>query len=158
MRLLLVEDDAAKRHAIRGYLAQRLPNAEVLESASFRETIDVLLQSPPDLVLLDMTIPSLQHQTSDRDHVLVFGGRDVLRQLRRLRIPAAVIVVTAYDRFDKGKESMSVEELHAELASVYPEFYRGIVSFSFRYESWKDELTQFLPAEDSAGDHRSSSL
>jgi CheY-like chemotaxis protein len=155
VRILLVEDDAAKRQAIRGYLSDRLPSAQVVEVTSFRETLDAITAARPDLVLLDMTIPSVAQSTSDRD--LIFGGRDVLRQMRRLGVRTPVIVVTAYERFDRGRESMSAEELHSQLTEVYPEWYRGTVSFSFRYESWREELNELLSSIDGTSEQVSTS-
>jgi CheY-like chemotaxis protein len=144
MRILLVEDDSAKRRAIRTHLASRLAQAEFREASSFRAALDELNEFIPDLVILDMTIPSLERSTSDRDHLLVYGGRDLLRQLRRLRIPAAVIVVTQYPQFDAGLESLSLAELDEQLRAVYPEHYRGAVSFSFVYDTWREDLDRLL--------------
>lgn len=144
MMVLLVEDDEGKRRQLLAYLGVRLPQARIVEATTFRAAIDRLKEKAPDLVLLDITIPSRPRSSSGRDNTLVFGGRDVLRQMRRLRVSAPVIVVTAYERFDKGPESMSLADLEQQLSDVYPEFYRGAVSFSFRYETWRADLDRLL--------------
>lgn len=144
MKVLIVEDDDAKRRLVSGHLISRLPEAQISEASSFRGAMDAIKRRSPDLILLDVTIPSIEKSTSDRDHTLVFGGRDVLRQLRRANVCAPVIVITAYERFDKGHESLSLEELEAQFAEVYPAWYVGAVSFSFRYDSWREDLSQLL--------------
>jgi CheY-like chemotaxis protein len=144
MRTLLVEDDAAKREAILAYLLALSPMTATTEVGSFTAAIQALRQGEFDLVLLDMTIPSLPQSTSDRDSVLVFGGRDVLRQMRRLGVTIPVIVITAYERFDEGRESMRMEELQRQLCDIYPQYYLGAVGFSFRNEVWKTELGQLI--------------
>ena len=144
MNILIVEDDDSKRRQVRAHVLSRLPNSHLEEAVSFRGAMDSIKRSTPDLILLDVTIPSIEKSTSDRDHTLVFGGRDVLRQLRRAQVNAPVIVITAYERFDKGLESLSLEELEAQFTEVYPEWYIGAVSFSFRYDSWREDLNRLL--------------
>ncbi|MGI8510378.1 MAG: response regulator [Gemmatimonadaceae bacterium] len=144
MKVLIVEDDDGKRRALATYLSTVLPGAVTREASTFREALDAVGAVPPDLVLLDMTIPSLPPGTSDRDHTLVYGGRDVLRQLRRLAVRAYVVVVTQYESFDAGPESASLADLNEQLREVYPEFYCGAVSFSYLYDSWKEDLTRMI--------------
>jgi CheY-like chemotaxis protein len=155
MRILLVEDDAAKRKALMAFLGARGGDATIVEATSFSSAMDALSDAAPDIVLLDMTIPSIERSTSDRDHTLVYGGRDVMRQLRRLGHAAHVIVVTQYEQFDEGPEAMALGDLDAQLREIDPDRYAGAVSFSFVYDSWKHELERVLQWVEQAR-HRTS--
>jgi DNA-binding response OmpR family regulator len=80
-QLLLVEDDAAIRGALiralteRGHAVASTPNA--------MDALRQILQTPPDLVLLDLGLPDL-------------GGYEALRMIRAVS-PVPVMVITARD-------------------------------------------------------------
>lgn len=143
MRILLVEDDLAKRNAITEYVKSIAPEAEVEQVTSFRGAVDAMKAHAPDTVILDMSIPSFEG-ASAAGRPQVYGGRDVLRQMRRLSIHARVVLVTQYPRFGEGPDSVSLAELDQQLSEVYPEYYVGAVAFSFVYDTWKDALRLHL--------------
>ena len=80
-QLLLVEDDAAIRGALIRALTER--GHAVLSTPSAMEALQLVLDSPPDLVILDLGLPDLD-------------GYEALRMLRAIsKVP--VVVATARD-------------------------------------------------------------
>ena len=84
-QLLLVEDDAAIRGALIRALSDR--GHAVTSMPSAMAALQHVLDSPPDLILLDLGLPDL-------------GGYEVLRMLRAIS-SVPVVVVTARD--DEGE-------------------------------------------------------
>lgn len=81
VQLLLVEDDAAIRGALIRVLTEH--GHAVTSTASAMAALRHVLDSPPDLVLLDLGLPDL-------------GGYEALRMMRAVSA-VPVVVVTAHD-------------------------------------------------------------
>src|SRR5579862_8385287 len=80
-QLLLVEDDAAIRGALIRALSER--GHAVTSTPNAMQALQLILDSPPDLVILDLGLPDLD-------------GYEALRMLRAIsRVP--VVVATARD-------------------------------------------------------------
>jgi len=80
-QLLLVEDDAAIRGALIRALTER--GHAVASTPVAMDALRQILQTPPDLVLLDLGLPDL-------------GGYEALRMIRAVS-PVPVMVITARD-------------------------------------------------------------
>ncbi len=77
-RLLVVDDHAIVRSGIRRLLSER-PDIEVLEAASGEEAMSAVLDTPVNLIVLDLNLPGL-------------GGLELLRRLVRA-VPKVPILV-----------------------------------------------------------------
>lgn len=84
MKILLSDDHALIREAVRSVLQELVPDAAVLEASDGRRTIDLIDQNQDiDLVLLDLNLP-------DRDGLALLGEL-------RTRYPAmSVVVLSAF--------------------------------------------------------------
>ncbi len=83
IKILIAEDNAVNRELLRELLEMR--GYSVMEACDGEETLRMMEQSPPDLLLLDIGMP-------------VLDGFAVIRQIRenpRLA-PTPVVAVTAY--------------------------------------------------------------
>lgn len=83
-RVLIADDHALVRMALRT-LMQDEPDIEVVgEAATSEEAIDAAISLEPDVLLLDMRMPG-------------GGGVEVCRRVRRERPNVAVLVITSFD-------------------------------------------------------------
>jgi len=85
LRVLIVDDDAAMRRALRAALAAH--SYAVDEARSGEDAIERGVERPPDLVLLDVDMPGI-------------GGIAACRRLRSILPDAGVIMITVCDRED----------------------------------------------------------
>ena len=85
IRAVIGDDEPIARRRVRGLLREAEGIEVVAECANGKEAIEVLSESTPDLLFLDIQMPEVD-------------GFDVLRAIGASRIPA-VIFVTAYDQF-----------------------------------------------------------
>ncbi|HJM89222.1 MAG TPA: response regulator transcription factor [Dehalococcoidia bacterium] len=125
IRLLVVDDHALLRQALRS-LMDGQENFEVVgEATNGREAVDVAERLRPDVVLMDMVMPGL-------------NGVEATRQLQK-RVPAAkVLILTAYLEDERLLQALrsgasgyvvknsDLEELMLAIQSVY----RGNTYFS----------------------------
>jgi len=86
MKVLIVDDEPIARHVLREEL-ETIRGVEIAgEADTGLHALEMIAQSAPDLVLLDLQMPGM-------------GGLDVVRQLKHGTHAPAVVIVTAYDRF-----------------------------------------------------------
>jgi two-component system response regulator NreC len=83
IRVLIVDDHAILREALRGLL-ETVPEIEVVgDATNGREALDLCDRLQPDVVLMDMVMPGL-------------NGLEATRQLRRRHPKTKVLILTGY--------------------------------------------------------------
>jgi DNA-binding NarL/FixJ family response regulator len=140
-KVLIVEDDPHKRQQLERFFSTRAPAAGVKVAVSLIGGLRALRAHNPDVVVLDMTLPN--HDPEEDGHIgsmLAFGGEEFLRQARRLRSSAKVIVVTQFETFGDEDNAKGRYELEAHLAESFPEIFMGMVYYHASLSGWADEL------------------
>jgi two-component system, NarL family, invasion response regulator UvrY len=82
MRILLVDDHAIVRAGLRRLLAA-IPGSDVLEASTGPEALALLQEKRPDLVILDLNLPSI-------------GGLELLRRLSQRDRATRVLVLSMH--------------------------------------------------------------
>lgn len=137
MKVVMVEDDEYKAEQIKMFILNLDNRNEVTINRSYRTGVDAILGGEWDLVLLDMTIPSYENNSSrNRD----FGGKDIIEEMFRNEVFIPTVVVTQYTEFKDGETSL--DELDEELQDEYPEIYRGYVFYNASILNWQDNLIE----------------
>ena len=78
LKAVIIEDESSSREILRNYLAKYCKNVNVLgEAASVKEGLELLAQTQPDLVFLDVEMPfgnafDLLDQLPERNFETVF--------------------------------------------------------------------------------------
>ena len=145
MTALIIEDDELKLSRLRGFLSS-LALPLVIETArSYKSGLKALVESPRQIVLMDMTMPSFDITPgTDGGRPLNLGGKELLRQMKRRNISYPTAVVTGFDNFGVGREIVTLAQLDDELRSEFSAFYLGSVYFNATSDDWKDELKVLL--------------
>src|SRR5215467_10871201 len=95
MKILLVDDHALLREALRGALTELESEAAIFETSDGRETMQFVEQHPDvDLILLDLDLP-------DRD------GFSVLAELRKSHPAISVVVISAQQDHDSVVKALN---------------------------------------------------
>lgn len=158
MNLLLVEDDPSMRRTLERALARR--GARVSSCADGNEALKLWREQPPDVVILDLSLPGLD-------------GLQVLDQARRSQLTTPVLILTARgtvgDRViglnsgadDYLPKPFDLDELEARLralarrqpGAVAETAGGAIVAGLLRYEKasgaiyWHDQVLELTPRE-----------
>ena len=94
-RILIVDDSAMVRAALRAMLEDEIGWAVCAEAGDGRQAIAMALELKPDLIVLDLSMP-------------VMNGLDAARELRT-RLPSVLMVMfTSFDQADVHQSAMSV--------------------------------------------------
>ena len=145
MRILLIEDDQNKCEQIARFVGEEFLDAELVIRRSFQSGLKEAILSTPDLVLLDMTMPSYEvgpREPGGRERR--YAGREILRQLLRRGIRVRVVVITQYEQFEEGGETVRLPELVAELRAEYPENFIDAVFYQASNTTWVGQLRALL--------------
>ncbi len=145
MRILVVEDDENKRAQLSQFLHRSFPTAHGAEARSLQSGLRLVRQNPPDLVLLDMTLPNYDagfDEPGGQTHI--FGGREFLRQMDRFDIVVPVIVVTQFETFGKEPHEIGLAELDSQLQSDHSSVYKGSVYYHAAIHGWEEQLEALI--------------
>jgi two-component system, NarL family, response regulator DevR len=125
IRILVVDDHPIVRQGIRSLLSN-YPEFHIIgEAETGQETLSYFRQTPPDVTLLDLSLPQE-------------SGIDVLRQIRQQQPDARVLILTSYDDQEYILEALRAGALGFVLKNVSDEMlvnaiqsvYQGQRAFS----------------------------
>ncbi|MBW9069899.1 response regulator [Agrobacterium pusense] len=145
MKALIVEDDIHKREQIELFMRERFPQLDVQNAVSLIGGIRALRQHEPDIVILDMSLPNYDPESDDTGSGMqAFGGEEFLRQARRSKSGADVIVVTQFETFGDDENFKDRKELELELQRDFPGMFRGMVYYHASLSGWAEELEELI--------------
>jgi len=141
MRLLVIDDDENKLRHMLSLLKSSFPDFEIEEKRSYQSGLKSLLLHPPDLLLLDMTMPTFDVGRGDKGgRERRYAGQEILEEMDRKEINLPVIVVTQFEQFGDGKDRVTLDELSNKLAESYPNHYLTTIYYQATNSRWMDEL------------------
>jgi CheY-like chemotaxis protein len=148
-RILLVEDEDPKLKHIEARLRKEIPFAAIDVARSVNSAISYLEVEVPDLIVLDMSLPTFDvTEAEGGGRPQGFGGVEVLRFLAFSDIETKVIVITGYEAFPKGDGQVNLSDLEQELVEEFPTMIASVLRFNSAYDLWKVELDEALMSID----------
>lgn len=145
MRILLVEDEEPKQRHIENFLHRTLKAPTITLARSVRGALASLKQEIPDVVILDMSLPTFEiggEEAGGRPQG--FGGIEVIRNMDLDDIVAPVVFLTGYEAFTKAGGQLSLDVLAEEIRDDHPELFHGIIHFNSAYGDWQARLRATL--------------
>lgn len=145
MLIYIVEDDFLKANRLKAFLNENIANIDCRIHGSFQSGLRAIQQATPDLVVLDMTLPTFDRAGSDREGRLrPLGGYDLMRKLVHHAVKVSVIVVTQLETFGEGADQVTFSELVDRCARDFPDIFRGAVYFRQSGSAWQHELLKLI--------------
>ncbi len=145
MKILIVEDDEAKRVQLIAFLKGLNISADLRLARSLQSGLRLLKEERPDLIVLDMTLPNYDagpDESGGEHHPL--GGRQFMSQMDRFDMGVPVVVVTQFETFGKGPELMNLADLDKRLKREFPSIYLGSVYYHAAIHGWKQDLERLV--------------
>lgn len=138
--ILIIEDDEYKAAAIKTLIALRIKDTAAEVVMSVQQGLKRLMIEPPDLVLLDMSIPTYDPGPGEPSGAKHFGGEDLLGHMDRFDIEIPVILVTQFDNFGIAPNIKTLAEVDESLRATFPAQYRGYVYYHATITAWQEQL------------------
>jgi DNA-binding NarL/FixJ family response regulator len=99
MKILVCDDHALIREAMRGVLKDLVPDATVIEASDARQLTEAIQTNPePELLLLDLNLPDQ-------------GGLEILADLRERHPAISVVVLSAFQDRDTVRRALDLGAL-----------------------------------------------
>lgn len=148
MRVLLVEDEDPKRDAILNFLTKAFPEFEVELARSVRTAIASIRAARPNLLLLDMSLPTFDIASGESGgRPQGFGGIEIMRFIEMQEIELPTIVITGYEAFSKANgQRIGVDALQNEFTRDFPNFFRGLIYFDPIAGVWDEDFRKLVAA------------
>jgi CheY-like chemotaxis protein len=146
MLVYVVEDDFLKASHLMTFLRESVQGVQVSVFGSFQSGLRAIQQATPDLVILDMTLPTFDRAGTDREGRLrPLGGYDLMRKLMHHSVQVSVVVVTQLETFGEGVDQVTLPELVERCRRDFPSIFRGAVYFRQADSGWQNELLNLFP-------------
>ncbi|WP_194713358.1 response regulator [Noviherbaspirillum soli] len=145
MKTYLVEDDALKAKRLTGFITEKYPFLHIQKFASFQSGLRALEESLPDLLILDMTLPTFDRQPNQREgRIRPLGGYELMRKLKLRNLFPHVIVVTQLETFGDGKDKVSFADISTQCKRDFGPMFIGSVYFRQDEATWQAELERLI--------------
>jgi DNA-binding NarL/FixJ family response regulator len=145
MNVLIIEDDEFKQRRITQAVLLSHPDAIVSVGRSVNSGLACILETHPDVVLLDMSLTTFDIGPGEPGgRPQNFGGMEILRQMDRLQIVVPVIVITQHERFATGSREVHLSALHRELTEQHSTVFKGLIYYNSARGDWQRLLRQLL--------------
>lgn len=145
MNIFIIEDDLLKLKKIEDFLISAFPYAALENFGSFNSGLRACESNLPDLVILDMALPTFDRQPNKREGRLrPLGGYDLLRKFSLKQLCTKAIVVTQLTEFGDGVEEMSFGEISQVCHDEFPEIFLGSVYFGQASLEWQSKLQNLI--------------
>ena len=145
MKILIVEDDGNKLRALQRLVVTEFPDVELDIARSVISGVSHAKRLRPDMVLLDMTLPSYdQSALDDGGGMEWFGGVEFLKQMKRFRLEPTVLIVTQFETFGEDEALKTREQLAKELECQFPMTFAGMLHYHASLEEWSSKLIEFI--------------
>lgn len=141
--VLIVEDETPKITQIELFLWSLCIPMRIQHAKSVNSALDKLEEGPPDLLLLDMSLPTIDVDIVGGEaggRPQGFGGIEVLRNMQYSGISCPVIVITGYEAFPRKGGNVDISGITQELREEFPLLLHSVLHYNSTYETWKDGL------------------
>lgn len=121
MNILIVEDDSYKYSKIAALLRERFPDATLIHQDSVHGAVIYLREYTPNLLILDMSLPSHSLLAGQGSPVsMPAGGIEIIMEIKILgRTHIPIVVVTQYPDVEIEDEYYSINESRGIIAELY---------------------------------------
>lgn len=146
IRILIVEDETPKCTHIQNFLESLKIDICITIAKSVNGALDELDEEVPDLLILDMSLPTFdicERETGGRPQG--FGGIEVLRQMTMGRIECPTLILTGYEGFQReAGKTVDLSQIRTEMAEEFPTMFKGLLHYNSTYDEWKTALKEAL--------------
>lgn len=141
MRILIADDETPKLNRLDEFVRTVYPLADIDFARSVKSAIASMTALLPDLVLLDMSLPTFDVAPGEPGgRPQGFGGIEVLRYMDFYELAAPVIVVTQYEAFTEKGKNVDLRSLSDRMRSDHGSSFRDCVYFGRIHDEWQKDL------------------
>lgn len=143
MKIIMIEDNEHKRKKLKDFILSFDVEIVIEEASSYTTGLDKCLNNSYDLLILDMTMPTYdKSSTESGGRFRTYGGKDIVRKLKRKNKNIPFIIVSQYPKFNENSKTLSLQELGNMLESYVPTYYLATIFYDTSSSNWKKTLEE----------------
>ncbi|ROO75907.1 response regulator receiver domain-containing protein [Vibrio crassostreae] len=145
MKILIIEDNEHKRGKVCSFIRSIDENIELKEAFSFNSGVKSVLNEPLDLIILDMSLPTHDKSAIESGgRFRVYGGKDIVRKMKRKSIETPFVILTQYSNFGEGDGRKDLIDIEKELEKTLPTQYISTIHYETSSHFWKEKLQRVI--------------
>jgi hypothetical protein len=145
MKFAIIDDSSYKVDSLFTILSRKFPGDSIEVARTFQSGMKLLEDYAPDVVLLDMSLPTSERQDGRiGGRGRIYGGRELMAEMEFMEINPKVIVVSQFETFREDGVSVDLAVLLKELEQDFPALYVGGVFYSTVDNTWECKLDALL--------------
>ncbi|TKI98778.1 response regulator [Bacillus cereus] len=140
LNILIIEDDPNKAKQLNEFFSNISEVESITIKSSYKTGLKEIFGNEYHFLVLDMSMPTFDISTeAGGGKVMHFGGKEILRQLRRKKVNIPTVVVTQFESFGEEKK-MTLDKLKEELKQEFSDNYIKTIYYNPAGIEWKKEL------------------
>lgn len=144
MKVYIIDDSDYKIEAIERIVHKRFPTATISVAKSFQSGLKLLETASPELIILDMTLPTSERGDGKFEgRNRIFGGRELMDEIEFLEIEPYIILVTQFEEFTSEGQTLDAKKLFEQLSHSYGNNFLGGVFYSID-SSWVTKFENII--------------
>jgi hypothetical protein len=145
MKFAIIDDSSYKIDSLFGILSRKFPESPIEIAKTFQSAMKMLGDYQPDVVLLDMSLPTSEKEDGRiGGRGRIYGGRELMAEMEFMEIAPQVIIVSQFEAFREDGVSVDLAVLLKELEQDFPALYVGGVFYSTVDNTWEGKLDTLL--------------
>lgn len=145
MNILLADDSEEKIKYISEAIHKHIEYTSLDIAHSYNSTTKLIRSNTYDLMILDMSMPVFDTKDNRVNQApKPLAGRDIMSKLKYRNINIPVIIVTQFDIFGRLNDAVSLDNLTDDLASSFPNIFKGCVFYDPQGSKWQSELINLV--------------
>lgn len=142
MKILIVEDDSYKYSKVQAFLQDLISQSEFIHKDSVYGAVLYLRSEKPDLVILDMSLPSHPLVAGQGSPVsMPAGGIEVIMELKLLgKTDIHIVVLTQYPNVEIEDEYYSISQSQELIRELYGMERIEVIYYDNESADWSVKL------------------
>jgi len=139
MKILIVDDSEYKVKKV-SLLIDSIKDKNISYEKAFSYTsgLNKALEKDFDLLILDMSMPTYDKTKNESGgRFRIFGGREIVRQLKREKKLKPFIILTQYNKFDDNNKIKSLEDIEELFKKNFNEYHKKTIYYDTSSAKWK---------------------
>jgi CheY-like chemotaxis protein len=146
LHAMVADDESPKLNSVVEFLENAIAGISITKTRSVRSTIDVLKRVRPDILVLDMSLPTFDVGPGEKGgRPQNLGGEEVLRYMEFYELSCPVIIITQYDHFSDNGTHIPLAKVAERLHLEHPANFKGIIHYGGSTSTaWRTNLKEAL--------------
>ncbi|WP_305813668.1 hypothetical protein [Photobacterium leiognathi] len=145
MKFLIIEDDDYKKNKIIDCITDAFGEVEFKCAKSVNSAVILLETIDSDyIVLLDMSLPTYDLDSSSGGRPQGFGGIEILRNMEFFDLSNKVIIITQYETIPIGNKEVDLEQIQSDLENEFGDIFHDLIHFNVVSDTWKSKLVDSI--------------